>query len=235
MARRFPMVRNPVNHLTPNGILRGLFPPEVATAELRGAGSETWLLREEEVSVLRAVPKRRREFAAGRRCAHAALGQLQVKRSPLPARSDRTPAWPPLVVGSITHTSGYAAAAAALKCHILSIGIDAERVGAVAPDLYEMICTRRELDWLASLGSEERAAMATVIFSAKEAFYKFQYALGTKWLDFQEVDLDVGTSSFDTRCTKCGPALANPLVGRFRIESGLVISGVYSRRIIGRE
>ncbi|MGD0128080.1 MAG: hypothetical protein ABSF46_22185 [Terriglobia bacterium] len=149
------MVGNPTHHVTPGGVLRRLFPPEVARAELHGTGSEAWLLQEEEVSVLRAVPKRRREFAAGRCCAHAALRQLEVKHSPLPSRSDRTPAWPPLVVGSITHTSGYTAAAAALKYHILGIGIDAEWVGAVGPDLYETICTRRELDWLASLGPDQ--------------------------------------------------------------------------------
>jgi len=216
-----------MDHVTRNGVLRGLFPPEVATAELRGIGSEAWPLREEEVSVLHAVPKRRREFAAGRCCAHSALGQLEVEHSPLPARSDGTPAWPPSVVGSITHTSGYTAAAAALKSHILAIGIDAERVGDVGRDLYEMICTRRELDWLASLAPDQQPAMAAVIFSAKEAFYKFQYALGAKWLDFQDIDLEMGTNSFEIRCTKCPPSLAKHLVGQFRIESGLVVSGVY--------
>ena len=235
-ATRTRMDGIPVNHFVArSGVLRGLLPPEVATAELHGIGSEAWLLRAEEVSVLRAVPKRRREFAAGRSCAHDALRQLQIKHSPLPSRSDRTPAWPPSVVGSITHTSGYAAAAVALKYHILAIGIDAERTGAVAPDLYERICTRRELDWLESLTPDLQAVMATVIFSAKEAFYKFQYALGEKWLDFHDVELEVGTNSFEIRCAKCGPVLAKSPVGQFRIESGLVVSGIYHRKLAGCE
>src|SRR5258706_16095138 len=44
-------------------------------------------------------------------------------------------------------------------------------------ELWRSICTPSETAWLGSLPDSERLAAATLIFSAKEAFYKCQFAL----------------------------------------------------------
>jgi 4'-phosphopantetheinyl transferase EntD len=59
-------VNNPAAH-SPS--IESLFLPGVAAAELCGPGDPELLAPEESVAVARAVPKRVREFAAGRLCA----------------------------------------------------------------------------------------------------------------------------------------------------------------------
>src|SRR5688572_25742384 len=81
----------------------------------------------EELFVVNAVEARRREFITTRRCAREALAKLG--HAPVVIRSGpkREPLWPAGLVGSITHTTGFRAAAIAPRSVIGSVGIDAER------------------------------------------------------------------------------------------------------------
>ena len=82
------------------------------------------------------------------------------------------PLWPAGIVGSITHTTGYAAALVA-EAHLFSgLGVDAERVGGVTQDLWPRLFDAAERDHLTVLECESRAVMATLFFSAKETAYK---------------------------------------------------------------
>src|SRR5260370_12550496 len=60
-----------------------------------------------------ATQKRQREFLAGRWCAEEALQCLGAGSTHVAMAEDRTPIWPDGVVGSITHTDDFAAAAVA--------------------------------------------------------------------------------------------------------------------------
>jgi 4'-phosphopantetheinyl transferase EntD len=95
------------------------------------------------------------------------------------------------VVGSITHTSGICAAVVAPSERFLGLGVDVEVADRVKAELRARICTVPELRWLESLPQSRRAAGATLIFAAKEAFYKAQFPLARERLGFQAVDVEL--------------------------------------------
>jgi 4'-phosphopantetheinyl transferase EntD len=81
----------------------------------------------EESLVVNAVEARRREFITARRCAREALAKLGYAPVPIRAGRKREPLWPAGLVGSITHTAGFRAAAVAPRSMLASIGIDTEQ------------------------------------------------------------------------------------------------------------
>ncbi len=177
------------NPATPSSAFAALFPGGVVAAELRAPGDARLLWPEEARSVANAVPKRVQEFAAGRLCARRALAEFGVTQFPIRAASDRQPVWPERLVGSITHTTGLCAAVVAERARVSAIGVDSEVARAVKQELWPSICTAAELQWLDSLPAAQRPAAATLIFCAKEAFYKCQYPLVGQRLDFKDVGI----------------------------------------------
>jgi 4'-phosphopantetheinyl transferase EntD len=164
-----------------------LFPPCAVAAELRGPGDAALLLPEEAAFLGRAVPKRVHEFAAGRLCARRALAEFGIAGFALCVAADRQPVWPESMVGSITHTAGFCAAVVAERERVLSLGLDSEVVGRVNQEIWPSICGAREIAWIGSLPPGMQAAAVTLIFSAKEAFYKCQYPLTGERLGFHDV------------------------------------------------
>jgi 4'-phosphopantetheinyl transferase EntD len=178
-----------VNPAVISALIESLCPPGVAAAELRTPGNPALLHAEEARSVARAVAKRVQEFAAGRHCAHLALERLGLPAAPLCVASDRRPLWPAGIVGSITHTDGFCAAAAARTERLTALGIDTERAEAVGAELRPSICTPAELVWIEGLPAAERTSAATLIFCAKEAFYKCQYPETLQWAGFHDLEV----------------------------------------------
>ena len=173
------------------------------------------------------------EFAAGRICARRALQELGIENFPLLICEDRRPSWPDGIAGSITHTNGYCAAVVARKSHCGAIGLDAEVIGGVTPDLYPYICTAEEHRRLSTMDLAMGNKMAALIFSAKEAFYKCQYTLTGQFLEFQDIQLDMDTLDFAEGRCKLQPTreilltryLASPYDGRFYFGQDLILSG----------
>lgn len=174
----------------PSRLLERLLPAGVATAELTGAGDPALLLAGERHLVERAAPARARELAAGRACARRAAAQLGVVDCAIGARPDRRPDWPARLTGSITHTDGFTAAAVGDRRRFRAIGIDAERVGRVSPEIWDQVMVPEEVHWLLGLPRSVQAAGASLVFSAKEAFYKCQYEATQQWLEFRDVAVD---------------------------------------------
>lgn len=172
--------------------LAALFTDAVAF-ELEGAaleaGGDEGLWPEEEAQVTRAVPARRLQFAAGRRCARAGLLALGLVAGPIPSGPQRAPRWPDGSAGSISHTAGYAVAVVrrTVGAPRISIGVDAEQLGRVGDHLYSRLFTPPEEAWLARLAPPERDAAATAVFGAKEAYYKAQFPLTGAWVGFHDV------------------------------------------------
>lgn len=214
-------------------LLGSLFPAQVVAFEARAlvqdAGS---LLQEEAAHVARASPKRLREFATGRACARRALAELGLTGVALAAAPDRSPRWPESVVGSLTHTDGYCAVVVGRKERISGIGVDAEGRGKVDSSLWDLIFTPIEIARLTALPPQRQPDTATILFSAKETFFKCQYPLTQEWIDFRDVaiDIDIDSCGFsvhplrdlriESRCTA-------PLTGRFAICEDLVITGMF--------
>ncbi len=214
--------------------LRNLFPPGALIAELRGPGDPAALFPEEAQSLQRAVLKRVQEFAAGRLCARRLLAEFGIDDFPIKVAKDRQPVWPDSLVGSITHTTGFCAAVAARKTHLRAVGIDSEVAGSVRQELWRGICTPHETAWLHSLPSAEQTRAATLIFSAKEAFYKCQFPLLQERLNFHDVSVAVGSwglarGAFEVRANR-PLALARhatlALEGQYLFHEELVTTGI---------
>jgi 4'-phosphopantetheinyl transferase EntD len=214
--------------------LASLFPPGIRAAELREAADPALLHPEEAVHVAKAVASRVQEFAAGRLCARRVLAEFGVLNYPLKAAEDRQPLWPANLVGSITHTEGFGAAVAAEKNRIAAIGIDSEVAGRVKQELWPSICTEGEIAWLHTRPQLERGVAATLIFAAKEAFYKCQYPLTAEWLNFHDVTVEVpawdaARGVFSVRANRSigfARCARLPIEGQFLIHEQFVTAAV---------
>lgn len=188
-------------------------------------------------SLSRAVPKRKAEFLGGRYCARLALAQVAEGRggvsAPLPIGPQRAPVWPDGYVGSITHTRGYVAAAAARAERVRSLGIDSERImGAeTADNVREMVAVAGELEALDGAGLDA-LQLLTLVFSAKETLYKCLHPLVGRFFGFHEARL----CSYDLSSGRYAIELTNGLTdefgpgarfgGRFVTGDGLVHTGM---------
>jgi 4'-phosphopantetheinyl transferase EntD len=213
--------------------LAALFSSGAVCAQLTGSGNPDSLLPAEAQYLGRAVASRREEFAAGRACARRALLEFGIYDFPLQVADDRRPLWPDALTGSITHTRGFCAAVVAQRHTLRAVGIDTERHESVKPELWPRICGP-ETDWLQALPETQRRAAATLIFSAKEAFYKCQFALTGQYLGFNDARveiLDWGADLGGFKVHACKPiALAQhvplPLAGRYHLHQEFLTAGI---------
>lgn len=142
---------------------------------------------------------RRAEFFTGRACARAAMRAFELPDYPIPS-VDRRPLWPDGVVGGITHTRGFVAAAVAAPGALAALGIDVE-AGSLSDDAEQkLVLTDAELATLPA-HADARARAATTMFSAKESAYKaldpeLAGALHPQFHDV-EVALDGGRFTLD--------------------------------------
>ncbi|MEJ6019506.1 4'-phosphopantetheinyl transferase family protein [Corynebacterium sp. H113] len=162
---------------------------------------------EEAVLVEGSVAKRMQDFADGRWCAHAAMESLTGMpvdaQAPILRGATREPLWPANIVGSITHTDGWVAAATALSSNIASVGIDVESARTMPPSTLKEVASDSERRHLHALSCQTPDAQAlgvscvdshsldVVLFSAKESIYKAWFPLTHEWLGFDEVDLRI--------------------------------------------
>jgi 4'-phosphopantetheinyl transferase EntD len=158
---------------------------------MRQRGDPALLLPEERQYVAKAVSKRIAEYAAGRVCGRLVLQELGHSDFAIRVGDQREPLWPESVVGSITHTTGFCAAVAANKSNVKGLGLDCEVAGSVKPELFPSICTSTEIDWLRTLPLAQQRHAATLLFSAKEAFYKCQFPLVRERLGFHDALIEV--------------------------------------------
>lgn len=196
------------------------------------------LLRDELRCVERAVPQRRREFAAGRDCARRCFAHAGAPLDePLLPDTDRAPIWPVGWHGSITHTllNGrlFAAAAIANTGRLWAVGIDAEPNLPVGPDVAASVLTTDEAAHLARLGEREdkrTGEWVRAIFSAKEALYKAQPAHSRRMIGFDEVEIEFpeGLPGKDQIPLPFRYRRRDGLVGIGRVfcPAGLLITGV---------
>ncbi|MFH8627343.1 4'-phosphopantetheinyl transferase [Streptomyces vietnamensis] len=171
-------------------LLGALLPGRVHWAEETHEHAPLWLFAEEEALMARAVPGRRREFAAGRRCAHRALAALGVPAAPLLRGRRGAPAWPAGTVGSITHCSGYRGAAVAPAARLLGLGIDAEPHAPLPSGVREAVAFGPEEARLRELAAlRPDIAWDRLLFSAKESVYKAWSGHGGGLLGFEDAEV----------------------------------------------
>lgn len=145
-------------------------------------------------SIARSVPKRQAEFFYGRMAARRALEPFGMGAYDVGTGNAREPLWPAGIMGSITHNRHYAAAAALdiAANRGLGIGIDIEAI--VAPDheqtLLASVVAPAELAYLRSLSNElPFDLLLTMVFSAKESFFKASFNTVGRFFDFDAITL----------------------------------------------
>jgi 4'-phosphopantetheinyl transferase EntD len=210
--------------------LAALLPNAVSCRELDVPGDPGTLLPAEVACAEGFGEKRLREFAAGRYCARLALGELGAKAGPLLVGHDHVPLWPAGFSGSITHANRYCAAAVCRTGAIASLGIDAETVDAVDRSVWSVLFRPSEIAWLESLPEPKQNAMASVLFSGKEAYFKCQFPLTRTWVDFTDVELRIGEGLFVVQHE--GAEIRHRVVGAFGMasDSAVVVTTVVARR-----
>lgn len=215
-------------------LLNALFPLYARAAEMRMRGDPSLLLPEEARHLGAAAEKRAREFTAGRLCARRALAESGAPDGPLKVGNDRLPSWPSGFTGSITHAEGFCGAVVAKRRDARALGLDAEVIAQVSLEIWPEILTATETVWIKTLPPGQQRRAAALIFSAKEAFFKCQYAVTGEWLDFQAVAIGLSRGNLCAGQFAVYPLIkmaildhyASPLMGRFGFAGRLVFTGM---------
>lgn len=210
------------------GYFSALLGPGIAIAEMPLTGDPAALLESEALHVANAVPRRRHEFAAGRDCARRAMADLGYGKVALPRGEDRLPVWPQSLVGSITHTDTWAAAAVARRAQgIAAIGIDLEPADPLPSDLWASVCTPQEQ---AVLPGMTPGLAARLIFCMKEAAFKSQFPLTRTMLEFMDFDIipdaEAGTFTATYQRDAAPFKRHDRIAGRFAIHPSHIASAV---------
>lgn len=174
---------------TPQSGMRGLLPGSIAVVEMPvGAAANHGLMAEEADCLSPCVAdKRRAEFAAGRYCARQAMLKLGDGEVAITMDGERSPIWPGGLVGSITHSGGYAAAAVARRKEFAGVGIDIEAMRPLEPAVVQRITTSTERHWLAT--ARPGVPWPLMLFSAKESLHKLLHPLTGITLGFRDAEL----------------------------------------------
>lgn len=196
------MTLSPNQHLVAlKALAERLAPTDMAVAVTDPTRGVPVVWPEEAPAIARAVPKRRREFAAGRQAARGAMQSLGVPEQAVPSRLDRAPHWPKGLTGSITHDATSCVAIVGAEEHFRALGVDVEPDAPLHHDLTAEICLPQERAWLMEVPAPRRALMARRLFCAKEAVYKAQYPLTQALFGFDaiQITLNVRSSGFIAR------------------------------------
>lgn len=137
-----------------------------------------------------AVVKRRAEFLAGRYCAKSALSKLGITETEVPIGQHRSPVWPHGLLGSISHSNTHAIAAVTTKKQTMGIGIDIEAqiTSQTISRIEKQILFNDELTFF-NQHSKHKEQLFTLIFSAKESFFKAAYPQVKRYFEFDAVEL----------------------------------------------
>lgn len=161
-------------------------------------------------AVVRAVDKRRREFASGR----ALLRELLGTDDAIPVGDDRKPVLPPEFVGSLAHDDRFAVAAVADASSVQAIGIDVEPNSQLSDDMARII-----------LRPDEAALDAHLAFTLKEAVYKAWSCLGGGMLEHHDVRIErAGDGHFDATVVVAEPGQRPCFAGRFAAAGNRIVS-----------
>lgn len=165
-------------------------------------------------SISASVPKRQAEFLAGRICASTVLQRLGHSQTQVGIGRHRAPHWPDGILGSITHNAHFAAAAACADSSASGLGIDIETVidDATGALIAHQVASPAEIARInAPVATLDAHCRLSLIFSAKESFFKAAYRQVGDYFDFDAVELmefDPLNARLHFRCTRhLSPAL----------------------------
>lgn len=162
--------------------IRALCPEGMAAAARATAAAQFTHCPEEMAMIAGAGATRQSEFLAGRHCLREALSILGVHCGAIGRNADGWPLVTEGYLGSISHSKGQCLAVAADARGFDGIGLDLECLGRLSDAALARVLHPGEHPYAAADRN-----LATLLFSAKEAFYKMQFP---KWgirANFQDI------------------------------------------------
>lgn len=213
--------------LDPASLGRALFPPGVQVSISCHPGAAELMAAELAASKSMA-PARRDAFAQGRSCARASLRAIGLPPTAIPVGEQRAPLWPAGVTGAIAHCEEIAVAVAA-RCEVVAgLGIDIEKAGPLESGVIDLICTPVER---AHLEQGTNSHHARLYFAVKESIYKCLWPFVRRFIDFQEVEVDIDVKAGRYHAKACSQDLDKNLVGAIRgsfcEDGGLLLASAY--------
>ncbi|MCR9161312.1 MAG: 4'-phosphopantetheinyl transferase [Nannocystaceae bacterium] len=174
--------------------MKGLFDARVRLCiEPIGEPDLSSLPVQEQALVAKAVPKRIREFVAGRTLARRMLGEAGIAAQPLLRTEHGAVPWPSGVQASISHCGPWVGVAMTTESGIGGVGLDIEEAKPLEETYWHVILTDDDMRHLLSWPESERTRVAKRVFAAKEAAYKAQYPASQQFLPFSAMWIEVGT------------------------------------------
>lgn len=189
-----------------------------------------------QVAFSRMVEHRAREYVLSRWCTDTLLSGLQAQQTFVGSNEDRSPKWPIGFVGSITHTPWLVAAAVAPATAVARLGVDAEPVlsSSALTDVVQQCLVDTEIALAQSLTGLHFDEVVTLIFAAKEAFYKYAYPSALCFLNFTDaavVGIDQDSGRVRLRLLRRWSEFFHDgyqAVGRYRFGAGHVFASFES-------
>jgi 4'-phosphopantetheinyl transferase EntD len=134
---------------------------------------------------------------------------------------DRAAVWPAGLSGSIAHDSGLAIAVARRGA---PLGVDLETDAPLEEDLWQIICTRTELDRLA----RDTGRRVRQVFCAKEAVFKAQLPDARAMFGFEALEVTLAEGRFDAQFRASVGAFqaGQVLSGRLAVVDNVILAGV---------
>lgn len=172
---------------------------------------------------------RKREFAGGRDCARAALGRAGFPEEPIPADDDGVPVWPAGARAAISHSRAYCAAVAARSAEYRILGLDLEKTNRLSRSAIARVVHPKEQAYVQ--GDQQQASL---LFCAKEAFFKAQFPVWRTNANFHDLVLAVDAENdsmavqhIDRRFPEELRALATDIQFRFRFFEDFVVTACW--------
>ncbi len=166
-------------------------------------------------NVVFAKRKRQTEFSAGRQSAESLLKRFGNWHQ-VGVNADRSPAWPTGFIGSISHSQSWTLTSVAQDGDLKSIGIDTESVvdSMTREEIQQDIATSEEWKTCEKTNLNQNQIFS-VVFSAKEAFYKCWYPQTKAYFGFEHAIVDAASPTSIHICmTESNPnfgMVPNPL------------------------
>lgn len=191
--------------------------------DLASSEAEPFEYTEEGHHLASAVVARRNEFISGRRCARAALANVGHAPVAIPTDADGLPTWPTGAIGSISHSRGFCCAVAAPADDVLGLGVDLEKTTRLSARAMERVVHPLEAN---TVGEDQ--ALGSLLFSAKEAFYKAQFPIWGALANFKDLALRIHTDTQQLSVLEIASHLPEPLrEATFRMEFRYQFFGDY--------
>lgn len=212
--------------------LRGLLPPDVVCAVGVIPGESHFEFSVEADGLCTAGDYRKREFVAGRDCARTALEQLGLVRQPILPDEYGVPRWPEGVLGAISHSRGHCAALAAGSGAYRTLGLDLEKTNRLSPSAIKRTVHPDEEAYV-----QDNQRRASLIFCAKEAFFKAQFPVWHTHANFHDLVFAVDEAEGRLTVRDIGArfpdelrALAPKIAFRFSYFEDFVVSACWLKQ-----